>query len=570
MASLPQATTTVSTEVGPAASGSNYCAVVGCVATNADTTVRVFTSVKALYTQHGYAPAVDYAALHIEATRKPIIFVGIPVVTAGTVGQVDESAVAGTCAITVTGTPLEEVDAVFTVTTGGTIGVTGIKGTLSLDGGTTEKTISLGTAASYTIPYVGLTLNFAAGTLVAADVFTFTTTAPMYDSAGLTAARVALAAQQKLARSWMVIGDIATATQAGYITTAINAYQTANKRFSLARTSARDRLPLAKKSKVVGQTITFAEVGASGDTITRSAGSWIVDGFRDGQNITIAGSLLNNITTTSGITVTSATVLTLGGLPDDLAAEVATASEGISITVAQTMAAWVSASDTAFASVDGQKRIDISLGRLRKLSPLTGWSFRRPVSWAASIREYQKDLHVTTWRVQDGPLDGWSMLDDDGNVVEYDERNDGGGLAGHFTTATTLDNGPNGAFISTSLTRDTESSLLSYTHNMHVANLACTVIQAATTRFIGKTVPLESDGTMRASSRRKLESLVNSDLAIALMKEFVAGEGSRASKAVWTMSPDDVLNVVDATITGSADLRVNGTIVNVNTSVKVS
>jgi hypothetical protein len=567
MASLPNATTTISTEAGPPAAGSNYCVVIGCVATNADTTVRVFNSTKALYAQHGYAPAVDYAALHIEATKKPVIFIGIPVVTAGVVGQNDASGVTGTSVITVTGTPLEAVDATFTVTTGGTVGTTGIKGTLSLDGGITSKVISLGTNSTYAIPYVGLTLNFAAGTLVAADVYTFRSTAPMFDSAGLTAARVALAAQQKLARSWMIIGEIATATQAGWITTAINAYQTSNNRFCLARASAADRLPLAKKSKVVGQTLTFAEVGATGDTITRSAGSWLDDGFAVGMKPVITGSLLNNITCAAGIATLTATVMTLD--TDDLAAEVATVSEDVTITVPQTMAAWVAASDTAFASVDAQKRIDISLGRLRKLSPITGWSFRRPTSWAASIREYQKDIHVTTWRVEDGPLDGWSMLDANGNVAEFDERTDGGGLAGHFTTATTMDNGPNGAFISTSLTRDTESSLLSYTHNMYVANLACTVIQAATTRFIGKTVVLESNGTMRASARRKLESLVNSDLNRSLMKEFVAGEGPRASKAVWTMSPDDVLNVVDATITGSAELRVNGTIVNVNTSVRV-
>lgn len=563
MASLPQATTTVSTEAGPPAAGSSYCVVVGCVATNADTTVRVFNSTKALYAQHGYAPAVDYAALHIEGTKKPVIFVGLPVVTAGVVGQNDASGVVGTSVITVTGTPLEEVDAIVTVKTAGTVGVTGIKFALSLDGGFTEKTFSLGASTSLLIPYVGLTLHFAAGTLLADDVYTFTSTAPMYDTAGLTAARVALAAQQKLARSWMVIGDVATAVQAGYITTAINAYLTANKRSCLARTSVKDRLPLPKKSKVVGETLTFA---TPAETCTRSAGSWIADGLKVGDHAVFDGTTDND--GTHIITTLTDTVMTCSA--STFISEVATASEDVTVTVPQTMAAWVAASDTAFASVDAQPRLDISLGRMRKLSPITGWSFRRPTGWAASIREYTKDLHVTTWRVQDGPLDGWSMLDANGNVVEYDERTDGGGLAGHFTTATTLDNGPNGAFISTSLTRDSESSLLSYTHNMYVANLACTVIQAATTRFIGKTVPLESDGTMRASARRKLESLVNSDLNNALMKEFVAGEGPRASKAVWTMSPDDVLNVVDATITGSADLRVNGTIVNVNTSVRVS
>lgn len=568
MASLPSSTVTVSASAGALSGGTGYCVVFGCTATAADATPRVHNSWKSIYDTHGYSPALDYAALHIAATRKPVIFVALPVVTAGAFGQNDASGVTGTSVITTSGTPLEEVDAVLTVTTGGTIGTSGIVFTLSMDGGRTEKTVKLGTATSYVVPYLGITLNFAAGTLVADDEYTFISTAPMWDSAGVTSVRTALAAQQKLARSWMAIGDIATSTVAGYLTTAINAYETTNKRFCLVRANVKDRLPLPKKSKVVGQTLTFAEVGATGDTITRSAGSWIADGFAVGDDVTISGSVSNNITTTAGIATLTATVMTLD--TDDLVDEAATASEDVTITKSQTMAQWVSEADTDFASVDAQKRIDLGLGRLRVLSPVTGWEFRRPVSWAASIREYTKDIHVTCWRVKDGPLDGWSMLDDNGTVAEYDERINGGGLAGRFTCATTLDNGPVGSFIATSLTRDTDGSLLSYTHNMYVANVAQTVVQAATTLFLGQTVPLNSDGTMKADARGRLESAVNTDLEIALLKELVPGEGARCSSVVWTAATDDDLSVVGATLNGSCALVVNGTIVNVNTVVRVS
>ena len=47
------------------------------------------------------------------------------------------------------------------------------------------------------------------------------------------------------------------------------------------------------------------------------------------------------------------------------------------------------------------------------------------------------------------------------------------------------------------------------------------------------------------------------------------GEGPRASKATWTASADDDLSGVDATLTGVLDLVVNGTIVHVETVVKV-
>lgn len=42
--------------------------------------------------------------------------------------------------------------------------------------------------------------------------------------------------------------------------------------------------------------LTFAEVDATGDTITRSAGSWLDDGFLEGMTIMVSGSTSNNIT----------------------------------------------------------------------------------------------------------------------------------------------------------------------------------------------------------------------------------------------------------------------------------
>jgi len=52
--------------------------------------------------------------------------------------------------------------------------------------------------------------------------------------------------------------------------------------------------------------------------------------------------------------------------------------------------------------------------------------------------------------------------------------------------------------------------------------------------------------------------------------QHVPGEGPRASYARWTASTDDDLSGDGGTVTGVLDLRVNGTIVNVTTEVKVS
>jgi hypothetical protein len=303
MPSLPEASIRIDDAAGSFATGVDRIVVISPVATSADTTPRSFASTQSLLDQHAYSQGASYVATHIQDTGKPVVFVGIPIATAGTAGQLDTSTVTGTCNITVTAAAsgyLEEVDGILTVVTGGTVGTAGIVLSLSLDGGTTEKTIKLGTATSYTVPYLGIVLNFqTGGTLVVDDVFRFRTTAPMWDSAGLLAARTALAAQLKLSRSWMVIGEVPTDTLATVITTAVNAYESENDRFVYARTNIKDRSPLARMSKskvsMVGSpSVTFAEVGATGDTVTRATGSFVTDGFLAGMWVVVTGTASNN------------------------------------------------------------------------------------------------------------------------------------------------------------------------------------------------------------------------------------------------------------------------------------
>lgn len=650
MVTTPQATVAVSSEASAAAGGTGYCVVIAPVATNADTTPRVYSNWKNLLAQHGYAAGVAYAALHIERTKKPVLFVGIPVVTEGAVGRQDASGVTGSCVISVAAGPkgyLEETDCLLVVTDGGTIGSDNIRFDFSADGGFTWKSVRLGTATTYTVDYLGIVLSFGAGTLATDDEFAFTTTAPKPDAAGIAAARVALASQQKQSRSWLASWDVATDTEAGYLTTAINAYEVANKRFSRVRVNVRDRLPSAEMSRVTVRmtgtpTLTFAEVGGTGDTITRSAGSWISDGFAVGDVITVSGSSSNNVTgpiaslsatvitlgttdlaaegpvsnctvvgsnaltfaevggtgdtitrsggswladgfragdlitvedtvsnnfTEAAVTNVSATVLTLGS--QDLAAEVI-GSRSVTITAGETMSEWVSEMDSEFASVDGQKRISLGLGRLRTLCPITFWEFRRPVSWAASIREYQHDIHHTTWAKADGPLLDWTMENEDDVIAEFNQDTDGGGLEARFTCARTWANGPNGAFIAADLTRDTEGTQLSLTHNVDVANLMCAIVQSTTENIIGQTPPKKPNGTLQEAALQILEESVNSQLTSALLREHVPGEGPRASIARWEASRDDDMTVVPATVTGSGFLEVNGTVFNVNTLVRVS
>lgn len=644
MTTVPSAKTRVSDTAGATARGLDVICVIAPVSQSADLTPRLFGKAAAIYAQHAYSDSLEYAAYHISKTGKSVLFIGVPIAQPGVVGRIDNSGNTGTSAVSVVAGSsgiLGEHDGVVTCDVGGTIGVDQIKLSISLDGGRSKRSVRLGTGNSYTIPYIGAALSFGAGTLVADDVvLTWHGSSPKADASGWQQARARLAAQQKMFRSVMNAVDFANHDEANAYRAEWASYRTENDRFVYARGSVPDHLPQAalshESTRMTGNpSLTFAEVGASGDTITRAAGSWLSDGFHAGDWFAVTGSASNNV---AGVLASlSGTVLTLG--TTDLAAEVASnvtvtaapaiafashtatrnrgswlddgfrigdsvpisgtasnnvtavvtavsalvltfgattfvgetlSSASVTMTAGQTKAAWMAAQDAEFETVRGGEdgfRLDLGAGRARIISPFSGWLFRRPVSWDASAREYQHDLHIATWRKSDGPT-GADLNDADGQLVEWDDYVDGGaGSAAGFTTYRTWSNGPEGAFITQSLTRADEDSLLSMTHNVSVVNLACTVNQVATENFVGRSLLLNDDGTATTDSLSTLESEVNAALELALLQN--RGEGQRASKATWTASTDDILNIPEAELTGTLDLNLNGTIHSVNTTVRL-
>lgn len=644
MATLPAASVQIDNTSSAFAGQTGYCVVIACVAQSADYVPRVMSSTQGLIAQYGYAAGVDYCALHFLKTKKPVIFVGVPIATPGAVGSQNNSGVTGTSVVSVaagTNGVMEKVSGVVTVLAGTNVGTDQILLSLSCDGGVTTQKVRLGPATSYSIPNLGLTLNFTAGTLNVNDVFTFQTTAPMWGSTAMSLARQALAGQQNLASSWMIVDEVPNATFAGYVVTEANNYATTNQRFVYARAQVPDMLPLPAMSRMSVRmsssgAITFASAGhtitrttgsfvtdgfaigqmvtvggstsnngavgvltgvsalvltfgsgvvsegpdatgvtisasdaltfaASGETITRSGtGSFLTDGFAVGNSVAISGTASNN--QTANITAVTATVMTLSA---GVVNEGPSASSGITIVSSQTMAAFVSATTSAFATIDAQQRVDLGFeAAYAPASPITAWMFRRPAAWAASIREYAHDVQIPCWRKQDGPLDGWSLINPTtGARVGYDENVDGGALAGRFTCFRSYSNGPIGAYIALSLTRDVEGSLLSRTHNTAVANLGETIVQAETENAIGLVLQLNGDGTGTDASLALIEQRVNTQLQNNLLKAF--NEGPRASSAVWTASRSDILNTVGATLHGVLALNLNGTLEQINTRVRV-
>jgi hypothetical protein len=647
MATLPRATTVVSDTAGAVAAGLDTVCILAPVATAADITPRQYGSAQAVYEQHGYCEGVEYCALHASRTRKPFVFVGLPIGTPGAISREDTSGNTNTCDTTLsTGSDgvLAEHDGQLTVIDGGVVGTDPIVLGLSMSGGREIKRVRLGTAFSYTIPYFNVIVTFGAGSLTAGEtIHTWHGNAPVCDTNDLAAARAALAAGEGAFRSILLIGDLASDTEADDFLTELDAYETENERFIYGRASVYDRLPQAALSNstwrksalgtltfnddvggdtatrsagswitdgfAVGDWVTFsgtasnnvsgkittldatimgfgavalladegpvtgaACVGqasivfdATAETITRSRGSWFTDGFRDADSVTITGTATATNDGTFVIGTLTATVMTLGA--GDVDANETAGAADQTIVTGQTKAAWMAEIDAEFASVDDAFRIDLSAGRGRIASPFSGWRLRRPASWAASIREYQHDVHIATWRKDDGPT-GFDLFDADGVLAEWDDRVDGeAACAARFTAFRTWANGPRGAFIAQSLTRADDNSLLSQTHNVAVVNVACTVTQLNTENVIGRSLVLNDDGTATTDSLNTIATEVNAALELALLQN--RGEGQRASKAVWTPSADDILNVPEALLTGVVELNLNGTIHSVSTQVSV-
>ncbi len=202
--------------------------VIGCSSQGPTQQMYPTRSKKKLIETFGDGPGVEAGAYDLDSGA-PIIYIRTPNTNAGTNSDVDDTGAVGTSVVTLTGVPYDSFDGIVLVTTGGTIATAGIKFKYSLDEGRTySPEVALGVAVTYAIPRSGLTLNFAAGTLVAADKFTFSTEEPKWSTADLLAAYDVLAASTQEWGFAQVVGK-ASASEAtsvdGYMTSAEAQYR---------------------------------------------------------------------------------------------------------------------------------------------------------------------------------------------------------------------------------------------------------------------------------------------------------------------------------------------------------
>ena len=184
--------------------------VIGCAVGGTVNQPYATSSPTALQTQFIGGPLVEAAGMVCQAGNVAIA-VSCPIVTTGTATAVQATVPGGSSsAVTVT---LDSTNGAWDTyyvlikcITGGTIGTNGIIVQVSLDAGRnfgapisigTATTLTLGAAYSpVTVGGTGIRLNFGAGTMVAGDSWQFSTFAPQWNGAGVSAALAAFQASQ--------------------------------------------------------------------------------------------------------------------------------------------------------------------------------------------------------------------------------------------------------------------------------------------------------------------------------------------------------------------------------------
>ena len=184
------ATAGVATAIVSSISGTSVPTIQGAVALSSTTGVGVSPVVVTASAAHGYVTGDVVTLSSITGNTNANGTFPINVLSSTTFSLPTSVVANGTGASgSSLKSPSDTYYAQVNVVLGGTIGTGPINIQVSLDAGRNfGPVISLGTATSYAIPNAGITLKFAAGTLVTGDYFRFSTTEPLPSTATILAA----------------------------------------------------------------------------------------------------------------------------------------------------------------------------------------------------------------------------------------------------------------------------------------------------------------------------------------------------------------------------------------------
>jgi hypothetical protein len=568
----PSASATAkSASVGGLVQGTNQIAVIGCSSGAIPTfTPRFYQGAAALVADAGYGDAIEFQAGYYEDSVSSFnpnglstCYCRVPVTTAGAIQFQSHDGVLGTSSVVASGTPLQRVDSFqWRVVNPGAVGTDGITFQYSFGGRDWSQVQRLGTATTWAVPNLGVTLTLTnTMTLLAGDLFLMRTSGPRASNADISSGLAALLALSEGFRCILIVGDYAEADMVA-LENDINTWYapTGNKR-AIFFVSARDSAQLATLTGASAAAPVFA---ASGHTITRSAGSWIADGFTLNDDVIVAGSSSNNGNLGKPTSITSTVITFSAGVVNETPSP-----STLSITGVESMSEWANAllADAAsFQDIDG--RVAWGVGQAWAESAVRpGFRMRFPFVWAALGRYMQHDLQISPNQKSNGPLTRWQITDDHGQIVEHDSRTLQILESRGFLCATSF-NREDGCFVGFPSTFGPDGSSLSIIPWRAVANAACDIIQTSTENFIGDDPDLNDDGTLTPEELELYTNKVTSELGAELLA--AKAEGPRASSITWAPSATDVFNVPNALMGAESDLRTRGLINNINTTVFVN
>lgn len=203
-------------------------AKIGCSSLGTINSVYSFSDIKTLTDTLGVGPLVEAAAHLLSISGGPVYCVPATHSTEGSAGSITKSGSGPT--VTVAGNSTDVYEAQVVIVAGGALGAGTFKYTL--DGGDNFSPVyTIPSGGTFLMPGTGLTLTFPSGTYVAAETYTFASTAPMYDNTALNSALTGLLADPREWRFLHVVGQGANvagcATMAATVATALGSAATA-------------------------------------------------------------------------------------------------------------------------------------------------------------------------------------------------------------------------------------------------------------------------------------------------------------------------------------------------------
>ena len=181
--------------------------------------IKSFSSINDLVAEYGEGQLVETAAFILQTAGGPVVTVRSATSVAGANSVVTASG--GGPTVSLAGTPNDNYVAKITIVLGGALGTATF--TYSLDNDkTVSQVLTVPSGGSFVVPNTAITVTFASGTYVAAETYTWTSTAPMWDASDADGILAAIQAST-IAFDFMVgAGKHATASAAATIFSALD------------------------------------------------------------------------------------------------------------------------------------------------------------------------------------------------------------------------------------------------------------------------------------------------------------------------------------------------------------